>query len=197
MSSLSDSAAQDARRRAVTFAIALTLDTPLAPLRYERQLLTQYEQGELTIEAVLDLLAQSVYHVFYRSQATSFLEADQLQALLEWSHTFNAAHDITGLLLYSHGRFAQVIEGPEATIHALYDRIRQDTRHQHVVTLSEGPGPHRWFADWRMAFGQLAPAELTDLLRGLEHGRAPRLPLADPQVQTLVEAFSLAKYPTR
>lgn len=183
-----------ARRRAVAFAIALTVDTPLAPKRYELLLLDRYQRGELSIEAVIRLLDASTYHIFYRSQATYFPSEGQLQQLLDWSRTYNEQHDITGLLLYSDGRFAQVIEGAEAKIHDLFDRIQQDLRHQHVVVISEGPAPYRWFADWRMAFGQVEPVELSQLLRVVETGRQPLYPLEDPHVQTLIEAFGLADH---
>jgi hypothetical protein len=183
-----------ARRRAVALVIALTRNTSLAPKHYELLLLDRYQRGELSIDAVIQLLADSVCHIFYRSQATYFPSEMQLQELLEWSRTYNAQHDITGLLLYSHGRFVQVIEGAEAEIYALYDRIQQDTRHQHVVTISEGPGPCRWFADWRMAFGYVEPVTLAELLRVVEQGRQPVGPFEDPHVQKLVEAFGLAEH---
>ena len=44
------------RHCAVAFALSLTVNTALAPGPYERQLLAHYEQGELTIDQVLDLL---------------------------------------------------------------------------------------------------------------------------------------------
>ena len=180
-----------ARRRAVAWALAVTADTPLAPKRYELHLLACFERGELTLEQVSQRLEESVYHVLYRSQATFFPTQAQLQDLLAWSRTFNADHAITGLLLYSDGRFLQLIEGPEQAILALYERIQQDLRHQHVVTLSEGPGAQRWFADWHMAVGYLAPVELGQVLGVVEAGKAPLLPFDDPHVQTLVEAFGL------
>ncbi|RZL15740.1 MAG: BLUF domain-containing protein [Hymenobacter sp.] len=181
-----------ARQRAVAWAIAVTADTPLAPKRYERHLLDRYQRGELTLDDVSNLLDNSVYHVFYRSQATYFPNRAQLGEILDWSHTYNAQHGITGLLLYSEGRFMQVIEGTETAVVSLYDSIRQDSRHQHVFTLSEGPGPQRWFADWQMAFGYLEPVELNQLVGLVEAGKPLLLPLADPHVQTLVEAFGLA-----
>jgi hypothetical protein len=183
-----------ARRRAVAFAIALTADTPLAPKRYELLLLDRYQRGELSIDAVIRLLDESTYHVFYRSQATYFPSEAQLQDILDWSRAYNAQHHITGLLLYSDGRFAQVIEGEEKEIHSLFDKIAQDSRHQHLFIISEGPAPYRWFADWYMAFGQVEPVELSQLLRVVETGRQPLYPLADPHVQTLVEAFGLADH---
>lgn len=183
-----------ARRRAVAFAVALTVNTPLAPKRYELLLLDRYQRGELSIDAVIRLLDASTYHIFYRSQATYFPTQGQLQDILDWSRSYNAQHDITGLLLYSDGRFTQVIEGAEADIHALFSNIQQDLRHQHVFVISEGPAPYRWFADWRMAFGQIEPVEFNQLLRVVETGRQPLFPLADPHVQTLVEAFGLADH---
>jgi hypothetical protein len=178
-----------ARRRAVAWAIAVLAETPLAPKRYELLLLERYQVGALTLDQVSQLLEQSVYHVLYRSQATYFPNEAQLQDLLEWSRTYNAHHAITGLLLYSEGQFLQLVEGPEAQIHRLYDRIQQDVRHQHVLTLSEGPGPQRWFTDWHMALGYLEPVVLSQVLGAVEAGRTPLLPFDDPHVQTLVTAF--------
>jgi hypothetical protein len=182
-----------ARQRAVAWAIAVTTNTPLTPKRYELQLLKRYQQGELTIEVVTALLDVSVYHVFYRSQTTYFPTRTQLQDLLEWSRDYNAQHHLTGLMLYSDGRFAQVIEGAEAEVRALFTRIQQDSRHQHVLTISEGPGPKRWFADWQMAFGHLVPSEFNQMLQVVERGARPCFPIQDPHLQTLLEGFGPAE----
>jgi hypothetical protein len=179
------------RRRAVTAAMALTVSTPLAPKRYERQLLARYQTGELTIDEVLARLEESTYHVFYRSRATqAFTEVD-LQALLEWSRIYNAQHQITGLLLYSDGRFVQLIEGDEDAVRALYARIQKDTRHTQVVTLSDGPGPQRWFADWYMAFGHVDAPELHEVLSVVETQKLPLVNITDPHLQTLLHAFGI------
>lgn len=182
---------EDVRRRAVTAAVALTANTPLAPKRYERQLLARYQAGELTIDEVLARLAQSIYHVLYRSRAISTPTEADLQALLQWSRTYNAHHQITGLLLYSHERYVQLIEGPEEVVRALYARIQQDARHTQVVTLSDGPGPQRWFADWHMAFGQVDTPEMHQVLGGVEARKLPLVPINDPHLQTLLHAFGL------
>ena len=180
-----------ARRRAVAAAVALTANTPLAPKRYERQLLARYQTGELTIDEVLDLLDKSTYHVLYRSQATQAPTEADLQVLLEWSRAYNAQQQITGLLLYSDRRFVQLVEGPEAAVRDLYARIQADARHTQVVTLSDGPGPQRWFADWHMAFGYVEALELHQVLGAVTRHTAPVVPLADPHLQTLLHAFGL------
>jgi hypothetical protein len=179
------------RRRAVAAAVALTANTPLAPKRYERQLLARYQTGELTIDDVLALLEKSTYHVLYRSRATHAPTAADLQVLLEQSRTYNAHQQLTGLLLYSDEQFVQLVEGPEAGVRALYARIRADPRHTQVVTLSDGPSPHRWFADWHMACGHVEAPALHQLLEALETHTPSLVPLPDPHLQTLLHAFGL------
>jgi hypothetical protein len=177
------------RRRAVAATVAFTVNTPLAPKRYERQLLARYQAGELSIDEVLALLDSSLYHVLYRSRATQAPTEADLQALLEQSRTYNAQHQITGLLLYSEGRFVQLFEGPEAIVRSLYARIQADPRHTQVVTVSDGPGPQRWFADWHLAFGYVEPQEMHHVLGAVETQKPPLIVIEDPHLQTLLHAF--------
>lgn len=180
----------EARRRAVAWAVALTTGTPLAPRYYERQLLARFERGELTLDQIEQRLAAGVYHLLYHSRATHPPDDDQLRALLGQSRAHNAAHQITGLLLYGEGRFVQVLEGPEAAVRAVYARIRTDPRHAQVVTVREGPGPPRRFADWHMGFGPAAGAALERVLAAI----GSEQPLAGPppdnaHLRALLQAF--------
>jgi hypothetical protein len=95
-----------------------------------------------------------VYHLIYRSQASTPLDDAQLTHLLEQSRAFNLGHDLTGLLLYTPDhQFLQVLEGDEHVVRALYyGRIVHDLRHHDCFVLSEGPGLQRSFADWSMGF---------------------------------------------
>ena len=178
-----------ARRRAVAWAVALTAGTSLAPRRYERYLLDRYQGGVLTIDEVIELLEASVYQVLYRSRATRPLGEAQLQELLEYSRAYNARYQITGLLLYSDGRFVQVLEGDEAPVRALFARIQQDSRHTQVVTLREGPGPQRRFADWQMAFGHVAAPALDQVLGAVNRPAPEPVAIDDPHLQALLKAF--------
>jgi hypothetical protein len=182
---------EEARRRAVAAMIRLTMNTPLAPPRYERQLLARFQVGELTIDQVLALLETSTYHVFYLSQAKLGLVLADIEAIVDWSRNYNRQHQITGLLLYSDGRFVQVVEGEETAVRALFARIQQDARHQQVVTLSEGPGPQRWFAEWSMAWGQVDPVVLEQVLGAVENQASVPESITDPHLQTLLHAFHL------
>lgn len=49
-------ATKQGRRQLVTMALNLTADTALSPKEYERRLLDQFIQGELTIDQILSLL---------------------------------------------------------------------------------------------------------------------------------------------
>lgn len=180
------------RRRAVAWAVALTAGTPLAPGRYERQLLARYERGELTLDQVLDLLDAATYQVLYRSRATIPPTAADLQRLLAHAREWNAEAGITGLLLYRDGRYVQVLEGPEAAMRAVYARIRHDPRHTQVVTVSEGLAPARRFPDWRMALGHVAQPVVARLLGAVLaeepfHG----VPIDEPLLYQLLEAFGV------
>ncbi|MDJ0364481.1 BLUF domain-containing protein [Hymenobacter sp. H14-R3] len=183
---------EDQRRRAITAAVALTANTPQAPQRYERQLLSRYQRGEINIEQVISLLDNSIYQVLYHSQATGTVSEAQLQSLLAEARGFNTRHQLTGILLYSDGRFVQLLEGPEPAVRALYAKIQQDPRHTQVVTVSEGPGPSRRFADWSMGLGRTAgpaAAQALDALLVQENLPAPEL--AEPYLHALLRAFGV------
>jgi hypothetical protein len=192
---------EEQRRRAIAWAIALTAGTSWAPKPYESDLLEYYARGELTIDQVLLQLdnrappTSAVQHVLYRSRAAYPLTSPQLTDLLEQSRAYNQQHQITGLLCYSNtGHFVQVLEGPVPEVHALYARIRQDARHQAVVTLSDQAGAGRWFSDWQMAYVALDTQDYFWLIGYLEarmhHLVTPQIPVTDQHLLTLLDKFS-------
>ncbi|HTK18348.1 MAG TPA: BLUF domain-containing protein, partial [Mucilaginibacter sp.] len=85
---------------------------------------------------------------------------EELYFLLEQSRRDNEQYDITGMLLYMQsrflnkleGRFMQLLEVREKDVRNIYDRIRQDERHHHVMLLTEGYEQKRSFAEWSMGF---------------------------------------------
>jgi hypothetical protein len=76
-------------------------------------------------------------------------------------------------------------------VQALYARIQADPRHTQVVTVSEGLGPQRWFADWHMAFGYVDGPEIHHVLDAMESQTSLLLLIEDPHLQTLLHAFGL------
>jgi hypothetical protein len=182
----------DFRRRAVALAVALAADTPIAPSRYELHLLERYQNGELTIDQVIALCDAAPYQLLYRSRATTPPTEADLQHLLDHARKWNAEAGITGLLLYSDGRYVQVLEGPKDEVRAVYARIRRDPRHTQVVTLSEGLGPSRRFPKWRMALGNVAQPAVARLLEAvLAEEPFHSVPINDPLLHQLLEAFGV------
>lgn len=177
------------RRQAVALVVNLTANTHLAPQRYERQLLDQFAQGILTLDEMTALLEARVYQVLYHSYATASYSTAELQDLLESSRASNAEHGITGLLLYSAGRFVQVLEGEEAVVSDLYARIRRDSRHERVETVRNELAA-RQFTSWSMAFGHVSPPLLEATVAAVQGIQSSPAPVVDPLLQALLRAFT-------
>jgi hypothetical protein len=62
----------------------------------------------------------------------------------------NADVSVTGLLLYSGGHFLQILEGREAVIERLYQKISSDLRHTDVTRLICQRIECRQFENWQM-----------------------------------------------
>lgn len=89
-------------------------------------------------------------HLLYISEAVKPLTREQLEALCEASAANNAEKGITGVLFYSASHFVQLLEGDAETIHALFEKIAVDPRHQRVRLLVLRPAEKRVFSDWNM-----------------------------------------------
>lgn len=78
--------------------------------------------------------------------------AGDIEAILTAARAFNPSRNITGMLLYVEGQFLQYLEGEEAAVEALYDKIEKDRRHSGVMRLFASDCPRRGFEDWSMGF---------------------------------------------
>jgi hypothetical protein len=110
------------------------------------------------------MLTPTLHHLVYQSSATTPISESHLEALLTQSRTWNEAHALTGVLLYSHGDIMQVLEGTEEEVRYIFNCIEQDTRHYGVTKLSDGPIVERNFAQWSMGFKAVNPNEFRHLL---------------------------------
>lgn len=87
----------------------------------------------------------------YVSQFAADLDRPAIDALIARAAERNAEAGITGILMTSGRMFYQVIEGPDAEIDALYERISSDPRHQDVLLLGVESGvTDRIFASWSL-----------------------------------------------
>ncbi len=77
---------------------------------------------------------------------------DAIQHLVTAASQFNQANDISGALICTGGRFAQVLEGSSGALDGLIDRISADTRHTDILTLRDVPIARRRFGNWSLAY---------------------------------------------
>ncbi len=106
---------------------------------------------------------QSMLQLIYTSAATVAFSEDDLNALLFQSRKNNKASDITGMLLYDHGTFLQIIEGPDDAIKQLFSKIEKDDRHERIITISQRAIPKRDFEQWTMGFAKINRGQFMSL----------------------------------
>ena len=95
---------------------------------------------------------RSVFQTFYVSRATVPFDNAAVQSILQISRRNNALADVTGCLLFSGHCFAQVLEGDQAVVRAMAERVAADARHLDVRFLRETRRAEREYADWSMGY---------------------------------------------
>ncbi|MEO1688606.1 MAG: BLUF domain-containing protein [Pseudomonadota bacterium] len=76
----------------------------------------------------------------------------EIDAILEASQPRNAAVGVGGALMFNHGVFVQVLEGPTQAVEATFNRIQCDPRHRDVAVLEIEPIAATVFHGWSMGF---------------------------------------------
>jgi hypothetical protein len=113
-----------------------------------------------------------LYEVIYASAQTRLLLPKQLSELLTGARSRNQSLDVSGLLLRQGTGFLQILEGDEAVVAALYERIAKDPRHSQVAVMRRGPIPARQFGAWNIFLhkGAVTAAANAERLRGVLAG---------------------------
>jgi hypothetical protein len=104
-----------------------------------------------------------MHQIIYMSQAKESTTVSSLVVILMQARSLNERHNITGILVYGQKQFMQLIEGEEAAVTELYERIARDPRHQNVFKLADKAIEERTFAQWSMAFEEVSAAQFRDL----------------------------------
>jgi hypothetical protein len=97
--------------------------------------------------------------LIYTSKATGELSDGQLAAILKVSVGNNQLHGITGLLLYSHGTFMQLLEGEASDVDATFERIKADPNHHSIEAHLRTPIKAREFGQWYMGYRAIRPED--------------------------------------
>lgn len=122
----------------------------------------------------------SLHQLVYLSESTSKMSSDDLLPILNKAKPNNAAIDVTGSLFYNGGWFLQVLEGPAATLTALYEKISKDARHKNLRLLYNEPAEFRTFTRWSMNMTNLDDRqsdkyeELVEIIEAAKAGRRIR-----------------------
>lgn len=100
------------------------------------------------------------YQIIYSSAASTPMQMDELEDILEHAQSSNATDGITGALVYADGHFLQILEGRQSVVEQLMQRIAKDLRHETVVVLQAGDVPAAAFPDWEMAYVSASPEQV-------------------------------------
>lgn len=101
--------------------------------------------------------------IVYISSAVAPWSTEQLLELLQQCLKNNSARGVTGMLLYGEDTFLQALEGDDAVIDTLIEKIARDPRHAKIQLLHRRPIERRQYADWSMGFKRISERELTGI----------------------------------
>jgi hypothetical protein len=104
-----------------------------------------------------------VIQTSYLSEASGPMSAEQLLALLHQCRGNNVSSGVTGMLLYGNGTFLQTLEGDEAVVDALIEKISKDPRHRRIHVLSRRTIERRRYAEWTMGFQRVSAADFANV----------------------------------
>lgn len=115
--------------------------------------------------------ADLLRHHLYVSQLAPACDATVVPRIVQTARNFNAAHGITGLLVFDGLHFCQLLEGAASQVEPLIARIRQDTRHVNLQTLYTATPAARHFDAFSMGYAHVEEGEPLHALTQ-HHGHA-------------------------
>jgi hypothetical protein len=122
--------------------------------------------------------------IVYISMASQAQTAETVDGILQVARARNAALDITGLLIGGGRWWLQLLEGNRSDLDPVWQSIRKDPRHRHVVLVQRRPLRHRSFPDWSMKFRRDPDAAFMASVDELTGG------ISDPRLKDQVLRFS-------
>jgi hypothetical protein len=137
--------------------------------------------------AIFTNVASELRRLIYFSSATRELPDAELVELLAISRRNNAALGITGALLHHDRQFVQILEGPDAEVRRMFERIRQDSRHGAIGTVDSALVDERIFAGFTMGWVTAATVEAEGFDPRLLRGQR----IDDATVRVLLSTFRL------
>ena len=102
-------------------------------------------------------------HIVYSSASEVEFTSAELLELLRIAREKNAKAAVTGILLYYNRSFFQVLEGPEAAVKSIYEKISKDSRHAKMLKIIEEPVENRAFQSWTMGYANMKIKDLKSI----------------------------------
>ena len=104
---------------------------------------------------------EELFQILYVSQLTPETSFDAVNEIITVSRRTNPTRGVTGALLYDGEYFGQLLEGSEAIIVALMQRIEADPRHRTITPLVCQPaGTTRLMRVWRSGYCEAQQLEV-------------------------------------
>jgi len=122
--------------------------------------------------------------LIYASSATVSVTTETVRQIMDVARTRNELRNITGMLVFDHQNFLQVIEGRRDVVNQLLASLMRDARHTNIELLAYGEIEQRQFERWSMGFAATVSSNRAMLLR---HGVSARF-----EPHTLSEAGAVA-----
>jgi hypothetical protein len=93
--------------------------------------------------------------LIYTSRAQTNIQSSEVADIIAASRINNPLDGITGLLIFNGAGFLQIIEGSEAAVDDLTERLRRDPRHSDMRIHQDLLIAERIFPGWSMAYLKL------------------------------------------
>ena len=93
-----------------------------------------------------------MFTICYVSSAKPGLSQEELESLFNATQQYNISEDITGILLFESGKFLQVLEGPKDLLNDLYEKIKEDDRHENIFLILKSRTKQRIFEEYSSRF---------------------------------------------
>jgi hypothetical protein len=109
----------------------------------------------------------------------------------------NSRVGITGALMVSGGRFAQILEGPAVAVRNTFERIKLDPRHRYPTILKVEPVEGRMFGAWAMGLAGTCPGESVPLsaAASLDHAVTNPTDASDTLIALLLNLVQTSETP--
>lgn len=124
-----------------------------------RQLLLDAQIRLETLKRLKKVSNNTIFQLVYESTPSGKVTTDVLTEILTKSQYKNLRLNLTGLLVFHHGRFIQLLEGEEQEVRNLFDVIKRDVRHKDVKVLLETNSSNRAMPSWVMGFASSSKIE--------------------------------------